>query len=242
MKPNVTRNDSRTGAAGQFRRLLGRLFWIGQLYELYLSHTHKQMLEARSKEVKGPLLPIVDPKIVCDRELDRTGMRPYPPYANAGRMPEAMDTIRQKNQKSSTLLKLPTEILIMIWKSAFESTQTKRVHGAVSRLASGHGLLSLAHTCSLLHSVLYPIFLSQDALVVKVSSSESSIAAKELIQWWGKVTSILRLTEPIKPLILLTLQTGWLPFEDAVKFAAKVRNLCSSASLFQAKVLVETIK
>ena len=106
---------------------------IGQLYKLYLSHTHKQMLEARSKDVKGPLLPIVDPRIVCDKELARTGKMNFPPYANVDTTPEGIDAIRQKNQKRSTLLRQPTELLIMIRISAFESTQIKRVHGAVSR-------------------------------------------------------------------------------------------------------------
>lgn len=218
---------------------------IGLLFERYLAHTHRQMMEARSKEEKGPLLPTVDPKTVCDKEMVRRGNKTHAQYyANAGKTPEAMDAVRQRNQNNSSLLKLPTEILIMIWKSAFESIPVKRAHGTVSRQVSGHGMLSLIHTCSLLRNVLYPVFVGQDAIVVKVSSSDSSIAAKELMQWWDEVTRTLTLNldKTIKPLILLTLQVGWLPLEDAITLAAKVQTICSTAQLFRPKVLVETVE
>lgn len=219
---------------------LGPSSEIGLLHTLYLAHGIRQMLEAKSKGIETPLFPAVDTKVICSKELARRGDRPHPAYANPGKTPEAMDLTRLANQDNSALLRLPTEILTMIWRAAFESTGAKRVHGIASRSACRHGLLSLTSTCSLLHNVLYPVFLNQDAFVVKVSSADAPIVARELTRWWQRTAAILSLSEPIRPLIFLTLQTGWLPFDTALRLAAQVQNICSSTPLFQPRVLVET--
>jgi len=160
-------------------------------------------------------------------------------YSNIGKTPEAINAIRATNQRNSALLRLPAELLISIWKTAFEPTETSRVHGMVCRDISENQILSLLHACLRLHDVLYPIFLSQEAFVVKISSSDSSIAASELTQWLNRLPFASALNGPIKIQILLELQAGCLPETEARNLAVEVQAMSSSSTTFQPVVYVE---
>lgn len=110
----------------------------------------------------------------------------------------------------------------------------------VSRQACAQCVLSLVHSCSLLHSALYPVFLGQDAFVVKVPSSDSLEAAEELKRWWTKIPHGFIADEPVRPLVFMELKSGCLPCMDAVRLAAEVQFICSAERHFQPRVLVET--
>ncbi|KAM0710802.1 hypothetical protein Q7P35_001540 [Cladosporium inversicolor] len=160
-------------------------------------------------------------------------------YSNIGETPEAINAIRAMNQRDSALLRLPAELLINIWEIAFGSTTTTRVHGIVSREIRENQILSLAHTCSLLHDVLYPIFLSQEAFVVKISSSDPSVAAAELTKWMNQLSFAPVLNGPIKLQILLELHAGCRPFDKARELTAEVQGICAASRTFQPVVYVE---
>lgn len=160
-------------------------------------------------------------------------------YSNIGKTPETINAIRATNQSNSALLKLPAELLISIWKAAFGSTETTRVHGMVCRDVSENQILSLLNACSRLHDVLYPIFLGQEAFIVKISSSDPSVAASELTQWLNQLPSASALNGPIKIQILLELQAGCLPEAEARNLAVEVQAVSSSLTPFQPVVYVE---
>lgn len=121
------------------------------------------------------------------KDQAKTASRDGTTCSNIGKTPAAINAIRTTNQCNSVLLRLPAELWINIWKIACGSTTTTLVHGMVCRDISENRLLSLLHACSLLHQVLYPIFLSQEAFVVKISSSDSSVAASELTFWLNQL-------------------------------------------------------
>jgi hypothetical protein len=161
------------------------------------------------------------------------------PYKNIGKPLEEINTVRAENQENSALLRLPTELLTMIWKMATESEKATRVHGLVSRQTCTHCVLSLVHSCTLLRNALYLNFLGHDAFVVKVSSSNPFTAADELKQWWTETTYGLYIQKPVKPLIFVELKVGCLPCTDAVRLAAEVQLICSVEMYFHPRVLVE---
>jgi len=173
------------------------------------------------------------------QEMDSQKATLEAPYSNIGKTLEEINTIRAENQENSALLRLPTELLTMIWKMATESEKATRVHGLVSRQACIHCVLSLVHSCSLLRNALYLSFLGQDAFIVKVSSSNPFKAAEELKQWWIQVTYGSILDKPVNPLILLELKVGSLPCTDAVRLAAEVELICAVETCFHPRVLVE---
>ena len=149
---------------------------IGMLFEKYMARFAKAEIDARfaalvaffaNQEAKQ------ETKAASSRAIT---------YSNIGKTPETINAIRATNQCNSPLLKLPAELLINIWKTAFGSTATTRVHGMVYREISENRILSLAHACSCLHDVLYPTFLSQEAFVIKISSLDPGVAASELTQ------------------------------------------------------------
>ena len=147
---------------------------IGTVFENYMAHFAKLEINIRYAALEAFF---VEQK----EEAKTTGSRSTA-YGNIGKTPQTINAIRATNQRNSALLKLPAELLISIWKIAFGSTATARVHGMVYRDISENRILSLVHACSLLHDVLYPIFLNQEAFVVKVSSSHTGVAASELTQ------------------------------------------------------------
>ena len=160
-------------------------------------------------------------------------------YSNIGRTSKEINTIRANNQEDSALLRLPTELLTMIWKMATESEKATRVHGIVSRKACSHCVVSLVHSSSLLRTALYPAFLEQDTFVVKVSSSDPPKATEELKQWWAETTHGFVFDKPAKPLILMELKVGCLSCTDAVNLAVEVQLICSVEASFHPRVLVE---
>lgn len=173
-----------------------------------------------------------------DKDIKKTTQQAAT-YSNAGKTLEEINALRARNQENSVLLRLPTELLTMIWKMATESEKATRVHGMVSRQACTQCVLSLVHSCSLLHHALYPAFLGQDAFVVKVSSSDSLEAADELERWWTKFPHGFIAEEPTRPLIFMELRAGCLPCTEAVRLAAEVQLICSAERLFHPRVLVE---
>jgi hypothetical protein len=158
---------------------------------------------------------------------------------NIGNTPKAINAICPTNQRNSALLRLPAELLINIWKEAFGSFKTMRVHGLVCRDISEDRMLSLAQACSLLHDVLYPIFLSQEVFVVKVSSSHSSVAAPELTHCLDQPPFAFIFNKPIKIHIRLELHAGHLLEAEARKLAAEVQAALPSSTTFQPVVYVE---
>ena len=173
------------------------------------------------------------------KQKTKTAHSPEITYSNIGKTPEAINDIRAANQRDSALLKIPAELLIHIWKTAFGSTSTTRVHGIVCRDISENRILSLVHACSRLHDVLYPVFLSQEAFVVKISSPDPSVAAAELTQWLNRLPFASALDGPIKLQILLELQTGCLIEAESRKLAAELQAMFSSSTTFQPVVYVE---
>lgn len=113
------------------------------------------------------------------------------------------------------------------------------MHGMVCRDISENQILSLVQACSLLHDVLYPIFLSQEAFVIKISSSDPSVAASELTQWLNQLPSASALNGPIKIQILLELQAGCLSEAEARNMAVEVQAMPLSLTPFQPVVYVE---
>jgi hypothetical protein len=171
--------------------------------------------------------------------MDRQETTQKAHYRNMGKTPEEINTVNAKNQKNSALLRLPTELLIIIWTMAIESEKATRVQGMVSRQACYHCVLSLVHSCSLLRNALYRTFLEQNTFIIKVSSSDPFKAADELKQWWKETTRGFIPSKPAKPLIFVESKVGCLPCTDAVRLAAEVQLICSVETQFQPKVLVE---
>ena len=202
---------------------------IGLVFERYMAHFAKLELDARYAAMKANLA----------KEQAKGTSRRSITYSNIGKTPEAINAIRATNQRKSALLRVPAELLISMWKTVFGSNATTRVHGMVCREISENQILSLAHACSRLHDVLYPIFLSQEAFVVKISSSDPSVAASELTQWLNRLPFASALNGPIKIHVLLELQAGRLPEVDARNLAAEVQAMCSSSTKFQAVIYVE---
>lgn len=202
---------------------------IGMLFEKYMAHFARLDMEARYAAMEANFA----------KQKEQTATRRITTYSNIGKTPQAIDAIRATNQRKSALLRLPAELLINIWKIAFGSTATTRVHGMVCRDISENRILSLVHACSLLHEVLYPIFLSEDAFVVKISSSNPTVAASELTQWLSQLPFASALNGPIKIQILLELQTEIVPEAEARKLAAEVQAICSASRTFQPMVCVE---
>jgi hypothetical protein len=205
---------------------------IGTVFENYMAHFAKMEMDSRYAALEAFF-------VKQKEEAKPTGSRGTT-YSNIGKTPQAINAIRATNQRNSALLRLPAELLISIWRIAFGSTATAHVHGMVCREISENRILSLVHACPLLHYVLYPIFLNQDAFVVKVSSSHSAVAASELTQWLEQLPFASVLNGPIKIQILLEVQTGRLLEAEARKLAAEVQAACSLSTTFQPKVYVET--
>jgi hypothetical protein len=135
---------------------------IGVVFEKYMAHFAKLEIDARYAGLEAFFLKQkAEAKTASSRSIT---------YSNIDKTPQAINTIRATNRRNSALLRLPTELLINIWKTAFESNTATRVHGMVCRAVFENKVLSLVHACSLLHDVLYPIFLSQEASTVKISS------------------------------------------------------------------------
>jgi len=210
-------------------RILDSNSELGMLFTRYMAHFAKIDLDARFAALKASFA----------RNEGKPVDSPDTAYANIGRTPEAISAIRATNQRNSALLRLPTELLVTIWKAAFGSRESTRVHGMVCREVSENRILSFQHTCSLLHEVLYPIFLSEEAFVVTVSSSDPGLAASELTQWLKQLPSSSALNGTIKIQILLQLQSGRLPEAEARKLAAEVQVRSSSIKTFQPIVYVE---
>jgi hypothetical protein len=206
---------------------------IGRVFENYMAHFAKLEIESRYAALEAFFRKQKE-------EAKQTGSRSIT-YSNIGKTPQAITATRATNQRDSALLKLPAELLINIWKTAFGSTTTARVHGMVCRDISENRILSLVHACSLLHEVLYPTFLSQEAFVVKTSSSDPSVAASELTQWLGRLPFASVLNGPIKITILLELHVGCLPVDKARELAAEVQAMCSASRTFQPMVYVEGV-
>ena len=210
---------------------------IGILFVKCMAHIAR---EAHRAEVDARFAALV--AFFADQDAKqktKTARSPKITYSNIGRTPEAINAIRAANQRDSALLKLPAELLIHIWKTTFGSTSTTRVHGIVYREISENRILSLVYACSRLHDVLYPIFLSQEAFVVKISSSDPSVAASELTQWLNRLPFASALDGPIKLQILLELQTGCLIEAESRKLAAELQVMFSSSTTFQPVVYVE---
>jgi len=204
---------------------------IGTVFENYMAHFAKMEMDSRYAALEA--------FFVKQKEQAETTGSCSLTYSNIGKTPQAINAIRATNQRNSALLRLPAELLISIWKIAFGLTATRRVHGMVCRDISESRILSLVHACSLLHDVLYPIFLSQEAFVVKVSSSDPGVAASELTQWLNQLPFASALNSPIKIQVLLELQAGCLLEAEARKLAAEVQAMCSSLTTFQPTVCVE---
>lgn len=203
---------------------------IGMLFEKYMAHFARLDMEARYAAMEANFA----------KRKEQTASRRITTYSNIGKTPQAINAIRATNQRKSALLRLPAELLINIWKIAFGSTATTRVHGMVCRDISENRILSLVHACSLLHEVLYPIFFSQDAFVVEISSSDSNVAASQLTQWLSQLPFASALNGPVKIHVLLDLQVGPLPeAAEARKLAAEVQAICSASRTFQPMVCVE---
>jgi hypothetical protein len=217
---------------------------IASLYTRYLSRDWYQEIWFLKDAQKNPAFAATGIGNVnsSDAEVIGTAGSRSTAYSNFGKPLDVIDEIRVKNQEKSALLKLPTELLITIWKMAFGSSNTMRVHGMVYRRDPENQprLLSLAHTCSLLHNALYPVFLSEDAFVFKTSSWDPKAAASELIQWLNHMPSASVLSGPIRILILMELKAGRLHMREARRLAAEVQLLCSSSNIFRPAVVVET--
>jgi hypothetical protein len=217
---------------------------IASLYTRYLSRDWYQEIWFLKDAQKNPAFAATGIGNVnsSDAEVIGTAGSRSTAYSNFGKPLDVIDEIRVKNQEKSALLKLPTELLITIWKMAFGSSNTMRVHGMVYRRDPENQprLLSLAHTCSLLHNALYPVFLSEDAFVFKTSSRDPKEAASELIQWLNHMPSASVLSGPIRILILMELKAGRLHMREARRLAAEVQLLCSSSNIFRPAVVVET--
>jgi hypothetical protein len=217
---------------------------IASLYTRYLSRDWYQEIWFLKDAQKNPAFAATGIGNVnsSDAEVIGTAGSRSTAYSNFGKPLDVIDEIRVKNQEKSALLKLPTELLITIWKMAFGSSNTMRVHGMVHRRDPENQprLLSLAHTCSLLHNALYPVFLSEDAFVFKTSSRDPKEAASELIQWLSHMPSASVLSGPIRILILMELKAGRLHMREARRLAAEVQLLCSSSNIFRPAVVVET--
>jgi hypothetical protein len=217
---------------------------IASLYTRYLSRDWYQEIWFLKDAQKNPAFAATGIGNVnsSDAEVIGTAGSRSTAYSNFGKPLDVIDEIRVKNQEKSALLKLPTELLITIWKMAFGSSNTMRVHGMVYRRDPENQprVLSLAHTCLLLHNALYPVFLSEDAFVFKTSSRDPKAAASELIQWLNHMPSASILSGPIRILILMELKAGRLHMREARRLAAEVQLLCSSSNIFRPAVVVET--
>jgi hypothetical protein len=217
---------------------------IASLYTRYLSRDWYQEIWFLKDAQKNPAFAATGIGNVnsSDAEVIGTAGSRSTAYSNFGKPLDVIDEIRVKNQEKSALLKLPTELLITIWKIAFGSSNTMRVHGMVYRRDPENQprVLSLAHTCLLLHNALYPVFLSEDAFVFKTSSRDPKAAASELIQWLNHMPSASVLSGPIRILILMELKAGRLHMREARRLAAEVQLLCSSSNIFRPAVVVET--
>lgn len=205
---------------------------IGRVFKRYMAHFPR-------KFETNPRYAVLEAFFVKQKEEAKTAGSRSTTYSNIGKTPEAINAIRATNQHRSALLKLPTELLINIWKIAFGSTATTRVHGTVCRDVSENRVLSLVHACSLLHDVLYPTFLSEDAFVVKISSSDPSVAASELAQWLDRLPYASTLKGPIKIQTIFELQVGRLPVDEARKLATEVQAMSPPSRTFQPIVWVE---
>jgi hypothetical protein len=219
---------------------------IARLYIRYLSRDWYQEIWFLKDAQKNPAFAATSTSNVnsSDAEVIGTAGSRSTDYSNFGKPLDAINKIRVKNQDKSPLLKLPTELLITIWKMAFGSSGTVRVHGMVYRgdSESRSRVLSLARTCSLLHDVLYRVFLSEDAFIFKTSSTDPTVASSELTQWLNQMPSASVLSGPIRILILMELKAGRLHVREARKLAAEVQLLCSSSSnMFRPAIVVEAL-
>jgi hypothetical protein len=206
---------------------------IGMVFERYMARFAKPDIDAQHAALVA---------FFAGQEAKREPKTPssrHTTYSNIGKTPEAINAIRATNQRSSALLRPPSELLINIWKEVFGSTRTMRVHGMVCREISENRILSLVQACSLLHEVLYPIFLSQEAFVVKVLSSDSSVAVSELTHWLDQLPFAFTLIRPMKIQILLELHTGHLLADEARKLAGEVQAAFPSSTTFQPVDYVE---
>jgi hypothetical protein len=217
---------------------------IASLYTRYLSRDWYQEIWFLKDAQENPAFAATSTSNVnsSDAEVISTADSRSITYSNFGEPLDVIDQIRVKNQEKSALLKLPTELLITIWKMAFGSFRTMRVHGMVYRRdpEDRPRTLSLAHTCSLLHTALYPVFLSEDAFVFQTSSRDSTVAASELTQWLEQMPSASALSGPIRILILMELEAGRLHMREARKLAAEVQLLFSASEIFWPAIVVET--
>jgi hypothetical protein len=217
---------------------------IASLYTRYLSRDWDQEIWFRKDAQKNPAFAATGTSNVnsSDADIIGTAGSRSTAYSNFGKPLDVINEIRVRNQEKSAFLKLPTELLVTIWKMAFGSPKTVRVHGMVYRRDPKNQprVLSLAHTCSLLHNALYPVFLSEDAFVFKTSSRDPKEAASELTQWLNHMPSALVLGEPIRILVLMELKARRLHMREARKLAAEVQLLCSATKIFRPEVVVET--
>jgi hypothetical protein len=104
---------------------------IASLYTRYLSRDWYQEIWFLKDAQENPAFAATNTSNVnsSDAEVISTADSRSITYSNFGEPLDVIDQIRVKNQEKSALLKLPTELLITIWKMAFGSFRTMRVHG-----------------------------------------------------------------------------------------------------------------
>lgn len=142
-------------------QLLDSTSETGTLFTRYLSHRSKQEKDVQNAAQKPSTeisTLLTNESNANTEDVEGAKGSKCPTYSNIDQTLEEVNALRAQNQENSPLLKLPTELLAMIWKMTTESTKATRVHGIVSRQASASCVLSLVHSCSLLHNALYPEF------------------------------------------------------------------------------------